>query len=78
MNIKEQINNLREELIQHNYNYYVLDNATISDYDFDIKLKQLKRLEDTHPEFYDANSPTLRVGGAITKNFNSLTHALGY
>ncbi|MBT7242393.1 MAG: NAD-dependent DNA ligase LigA, partial [Flavobacteriaceae bacterium] len=74
MNIKEQINNLREELIQHNYNYYVLDNATISDYDFDIKLKQLKRLEDTHPEFYDANSPTLRVGGAITKNFNSLTH----
>ena len=74
MNIKEQINNLREELIQHNYNYYVLDNATISDYDFDIKLKQLQGLEDTHPEFYDANSPTLRVGGAITKNFNSLTH----
>ncbi|MGY8933762.1 MAG: NAD-dependent DNA ligase LigA [Flavobacteriales bacterium] len=74
MNIKEQINNLREELRQHNYNYYVLDNATISDYDFDIKLKQLQRLEDTHPEFYDANSPTLRVGGAITKNFNTLTH----
>tara|TARA_R110000787_G_scaffold286385_1_gene404549 strand:+ start:24049 stop:26043 length:1995 start_codon:yes stop_codon:yes gene_type:complete len=74
MNIKEQINNLREELRQHNYNYYVLDNATISDYDFDIKLKQLQKLEETHPEFYDANSPTLRVGGAITKNFNTVTH----
>jgi len=74
MNIKEQINNLREELRQHNYNYYVLDNATISDYDFDIKLKLLQKLEETHPEFYDANSPTLRVGGAITKNFNTVTH----
>ena len=74
MNIKEQINNLREELRQHNYNYYVLDNATISDYDFDIKLKQLQRLEDTHPEFYDANSPTQRIGGAITKNFNTIRH----
>jgi DNA ligase (NAD+) len=74
MNIKEQINNLREELRQHNYNYYVLDNATISDYDFDIKLKQLQKLEEVHPEFYDANSPTLRVGGAITKNFNTVTH----
>ena len=74
MNIKEQINNLREELRQHNYNYYVLDNATISDYDFDIKLKELQGLEEAHPEFYDANSPTLRVGGAITKNFNTVTH----
>ncbi len=74
MNIKDQINNLREELRQHNYNYYVLDNATISDYDFDIKLKELQGLEESHPEFYDANSPTLRVGGAITKNFNTLTH----
>ena len=46
MNIKEQINTLREELRLHNYNYYVLDNATISDYDFDIKLKKLQRIEE--------------------------------
>ena len=74
MNIKDQINHLRDELRKHNYNYYVLDNATISDYDFDIKLKQLQELEDTHPEFYDLNSPTLRVGGEVTKNFNTVTH----
>ena len=74
MNIKEQINTLREELRLHNYNYYVLDNATISDYDFDIKLKKLQRIEEEYPEFYDANSPTLRVGGSITKNFNTIKH----
>ena len=74
MNVKKQISNLREELRLHNYNYYVLDNATISDYDFDIKLKKLQRIEEEHPQFYDANSPTLRVGGAITKNFNTIRH----
>ena len=74
MNTEDQINQLREELRIHNYNYYVLDNATISDFDFDIKLKQLQDLEETHPEFYDANSPTLRVGGGITKNFKTIQH----
>ncbi len=74
MNIEQQINLLREGLRKHNYNYYVLDNATISDYDFDIKLKELQKLEEAHPEFYDANSPTLRVGGEITKNFNTVKH----
>ena len=74
MNVKKQISNLREELRLHNYNYYVLDNATISDYDFDIKLKKLQRIEEEYPQFYDANSPTLRVGGAITKNFNTIRH----
>ncbi len=71
---KEQIEQLRSELREHNYNYYVLDNATISDYDFDIKLKELELLESQNPEFFDANSPTQRVGGAITKNFNTITH----
>ena len=61
MNAKDQINLLRDELRIHNHNYYVLDEATISDFDFDIKLKQLKDLEEAHPEFYDANSPTLRA-----------------
>ena len=74
MKTEDQINQLREELRIHNYNYYVLDNATISDFDFDIKLKQLQDLEETHPEFYDANSPTLRVGGGITKNFKTIQH----
>lgn len=74
MSIQETIQNLRNELNQHNYNYYVLDNATISDYDFDIKLKELQDLENKHPEFFDENSPTQRVGGTITKNFKTIAH----
>jgi len=72
--IQQQIEKLREELHQHNYNYYVLDAPTISDFEFDIKLKELQELESKHPEFYDANSPTLRVGGEITKKFPTITH----
>ncbi|KAF2335157.1 NAD-dependent DNA ligase LigA [Flavobacterium nitrogenifigens] len=74
MSIQETIQALRNELNQHNYNYYVLDNATISDYDFDIKLKELQDLENKHPEFFDENSPTQRVGGAVTKNFKTIAH----
>ena len=74
MSIQQQIETLREELHQHNYNYYILDNATISDYEFDMKLKELQVIEDKHPEFFDANSPTQRVGGTITKNFNTVVH----
>lgn len=74
MNIEQQISSLRNELSEHNYSYYVLDNPTISDFEFDQKLKQLQELEKAHPEFYDANSPTLRVGGEITKNFETVPH----
>jgi DNA ligase (NAD+) len=74
MNIEQKIDQLRSELRDHNYNYYVLDNPSISDYEFDIKLKELQVLEAAHPEFYDANSPTLRVGGEVTKNFETVTH----
>jgi len=74
MSIQETIQALRNELNQHNYNYYVLDNATISDYDFDIKLKELQDLEDKNPEFFDDNSPTQRVGGTVTKNFKTIPH----
>jgi len=74
MSIQETIQTLRNELNQHNYNYYVLDNATISDYDFDIKLKELQDLENKHPEFFDENSPTQRVGGTVTKNFKTVAH----
>jgi len=74
MSIKQQIDQLRKELNEHNYNYYVLDNATISDYEFDIKLKELQDLESKHPEFFDANSPTQRVGGEVVKNFETIPH----
>ncbi|MDT0555164.1 NAD-dependent DNA ligase LigA [Patiriisocius hiemis] len=74
MNPKQKIQSLRAELREHNYKYYVLDTPTISDYDFDIKLKELQALEAAHPEFYDANSPTLRVGGEVTKNFETVKH----
>ncbi|WP_447636671.1 NAD-dependent DNA ligase LigA [Flavobacterium microcysteis] len=74
MDIQSTIQSLRDELNQHNYNYYVLDNPTISDYDFDTKLKELQELESKHPELFDENSPTQRVGGMITKNFETITH----
>jgi len=72
--IQNKIKELREELRKHNYNYYVLDNAVISDYDFDLKLKTLQGLEDKNPEYFDANSPTQRVGGEITKDFKTIVH----
>lgn len=74
MNPEQQIQQLREELREHNYKYYVLDQPVISDYEFDQKLKLLQELEAAHPQFYDANSPTVRVGGLVTKNFDTVTH----
>ncbi|MBT8319202.1 MAG: NAD-dependent DNA ligase LigA [Gramella sp.] len=74
MDVKNKIQGLRKELQQHNYNYYVLDKPEISDYEFDMKLKELQELEEKHPEFDDPNSPTRRVGGAITKNFETVVH----
>lgn len=74
MNILQSIQTLREELNLHNYNYYVLDTPSLSDYEFDMKLKELQDLENKHPEFFDSNSPTQRVGGTITKNFNTIQH----
>ncbi|AMA49088.1 MULTISPECIES: NAD-dependent DNA ligase LigA [Flavobacterium] len=74
MDIFLKIQALRNELNQHNYNYYVLDTPTISDYEFDIKLKELQELEEKHPEYNDLSSPTQRVGGAVTKNFQTIQH----
>ena len=74
MDILQTIQNLREELNIHNHNYYVLDTPTISDYEFDLKLKQLQDLESKHPEYFDENSPSQRVGGTITKNFQTVVH----
>ena len=74
MDVKVQIEELRKSLNEHNYNYYALDNATISDKEFDLKLKELQALEDKYPEYSDENSPTQRVGGAVTKNFATTAH----
>ncbi len=74
MDVEKKIQTLRKELQEHNYNYYVLDKPVISDYEFDMKLKELQELEEKHPEFEDPNSPTQRVGGAITKNFETVVH----
>ena len=74
MSILKTIEDLRVALNDHNYNYYVLDNPTISDYDFDLKLKELQDLENKYPEYFDPNSPTQRVGGMVTKNFETISH----
>ena len=74
MSIQQKIENLRAELHQYNYHYYTLDQSLISDSEFDKKLKELQELEKKHPEFFDSNSPTIRVGGQITKNFPNVTH----
>ena len=74
MTSEQEIEYLRKELREHNHNYFVLNAPIISDYDFDMKLKQLENLEKKHPELKDSTSPTLRVGGTITKNFETVTH----
>ncbi|HEY0669611.1 MAG TPA: NAD-dependent DNA ligase LigA [Sphingobacteriaceae bacterium] len=72
--IKNRMDALVKELKQHNYNYYVLAQPTISDFEFDQKLKELEALEKQHPEFQDPTSPTQEVGGEITKIFETVRH----
>lgn len=74
MNMKSQIESLRRELEQHNYNYYVLSAPTISDFEFDAKLRELQELEAAYPEFFDPNSPTQRVGSDIASGFEQVAH----
>lgn len=71
---KTRIDQLVDELKQHNHNYYVLSNPTISDFEFDKQLRELQDLEEAHPQFMRPDSPTLRVGGAVTKEFPTFTH----
>lgn len=71
---KKQIGTLRKELEEHNYNYYILSNPVISDFDFDMKLKELEKLEAAYPEFFDPNSPTQRVGSDIHQEFIQVKH----
>ena len=75
MEISEKIQNLRRELDRHNYNYYVLSAPTISDFEFDRLLKELQELEAAHPEHFDPNSPTQRVGSDINTSFKQVKHS---
>lgn len=74
VSVRQQIESLRKELHEHNYRYYVLSQPSVSDYDFDMKLKELQRLEEAYPEFFDSNSPTQRVGSDLTKEFERVAH----
>lgn len=71
---KEKIQQLTQEINQHNYNYYVLSSPTVSDYDFDMLLESLIKLEQAFPEFADENSPSKRVGGEVIKAFETVKH----
>lgn len=72
--VKEKIAKLRETINRYNYYYYNLDNPQISDYEFDMLLKELEKLENENPEFFDSMSPTQKVGGDIIKSFNTIPH----
>ncbi len=74
MTTKERIDWLRAELHRHNYNYYVLSAPEISDKEFDDLMRELQDLEKEHPEYYDENSPTMRVGSDISKDFTQVAH----
>jgi len=72
--VKHRIQELSKKIEEHNYNYYVLSNPTISDYEFDMMLEELIKLEKQHPEFLSPDSPSQRVGGQITKTFKNVKH----
>ncbi len=72
--VYERIQFLRTELHRHNHRYYVEDRPVLSDEAFDALLRELEDLERAHPQWLDANSPTQRVGGAVTKKFASVRH----
>ena len=74
MTPQERIVQLRNELHRHNYNYYVLNMPVISDYEFDLLMRELQNLESAHPEFYDPLSPTQRVGSDLTSEFFQVAH----
>lgn len=71
---KQRINELTKLLQDYNYQYYVMDNSVVSDFEFDSLLKELQELEEKHPEFASALSPTKRVGGDVTKKFEQVVH----
>ena len=73
--VLKKIEGLRKELHHHNYLYYIENKQEISDFDFDQKLNELQKLESENPEFFDASSPTQRVGSDLSNNFEQVKHA---
>ncbi|MBR5804304.1 MAG: NAD-dependent DNA ligase LigA [Bacteroidaceae bacterium] len=73
-NIQQRIETLRAELHRHNHNYYVLNAPEITDFEFDRMMRELQDLEQSHPEYYDENSPTMRVGSDLSKDFQQIVH----
>ena len=76
MKPEEKILKLIKEIEQHNINYYINNNPTISDYDYDILLRKLQKLEEEHPKLIDVNSPTQRVGANPLSSFDTATHSI--
>ena len=74
MDEKQEVLRLRQELEQAGYEYYVLDDPTMSDYDYDHKLRRLEELEALHPELASPDSPTRRVGGKVSEGFAPVQH----
>ena len=76
MEAKDRIKQLRLHLNQHNINYYVYDNPTISDFEYDKLLRELQSLENKNPKLFSADSPTQRIGSSILSGFKTITHRL--
>ena len=76
MTVREEIEALRKELERYNYEYYVMDNPTVSDFEYDAKITRLIKLEEENPEFDDPNSPTKRVGGQVLSQFEKVEHTV--
>ena len=76
--VKNRIIALTDELNRHNYNYYVLDNPEIEDYEYDMKMQELKKLEEDYPELALDNSPTKRVGGEALNKFEKVSHSVAW
>ena len=74
MDVKNKLSQLRKNLEQHNYNYYVKAEPTISDTEYDFLMKELEAMEADYPEYYNADSPSQKVGGVINKSFESFQH----
>lgn len=75
LTVRQRILELREELHHHNYCYYILNQPEISDFDFDRKMEELIRLEKEYPEYFDANSPSIRVGSDVNLDFKQVPHS---
>lgn len=74
MDIEKQILELAEEIRTYNHDYYLMDNPSISDYEYDMKMQELKKLEEEYPQFKSENSPTVNVGGAVSTQFQKVSH----